>query len=179
MKNLHFEIEEKEHYCSIHLVNCEWLKFKNKTKAKKFVRKYKKVILDNVRILNSIQPQINQLYRQNILQLEEGIKRSVRQSLLAFDDRFEYIFKIFSPGNNNDFVLGNIEKSFDHLESAAFILFSFAKKYKNYSLKASTRPILKNLELLYKQYKKDRKSLKVDMAYVDDKEIPTLKIQVG
>ena len=54
------EYQEKH---TIYLGNGEWLKHKSKTFLKSYLRTYKKVLLDNVRILNSYNSQIYALYR--------------------------------------------------------------------------------------------------------------------
>lgn len=179
MKKIEMEIWNDEHFSSVHLGNGEWLKFKNKTKAEKFVRKYRRVILDNVKLMNVLQPQINLLYRQNILQLDESTKRSIGFYLKNYDERFEYIFKIFSSGNQNSFVFQNIDNCFEHLHSSISLLYSFSKKYKHYALKDATRPILKNLEMLYGQYDQDKRNLRIDETYLEVKEVKPLKLKVS
>ena len=54
------EYQEKH---TIYLGNGEWLTHKSKTFLKSYLRTYKKVLLDNVRILNSYNSQIYALYR--------------------------------------------------------------------------------------------------------------------
>lgn len=168
MKNLDFEITYHDTRYEVHLGNKEWLYFKNITRAQKFVRKYKAIIKDNVGILNSLQPQINLLYRQNIFHFDPMTQRQLSEKLKFFDERFEYIFKSYSPGNKNAFIFSSIGSCFEYLKDCAKILYAFAKKYKNYVLISMIRPLLKNLDMLKVQMESDKYDLFVKNGYVKD-----------
>lgn len=168
MKSLDFEIfpdKDDPSLFSVHLGSGKWFKFKNITKAETFVRKYKAVIRDNVGILNTLQPHINSLYRQNILHFDPKTQRAVSESLREFDFRFEYIFKSFSPGNKNTFIFSNIEVCLVCLQESSKVLYSFAKRYKHYGLKSSILPIIKNLDMIEKQITSDKHELLVKNGY--------------
>ena len=72
MKQLYFEISEYKKKYRIHLGIGNYLTFKNKTDANNFLRKYKRLIRDNVSILNVSQPLVNQVFRNNYFQLSES-----------------------------------------------------------------------------------------------------------
>lgn len=179
MKKITLEIDVHEHNTTVHLGNGEWLKFKNKTKAEKFIRKYKQVLGDNISLLNVLQPQINLIYRQNILQLDDSTQRSVQYYLKSYDERFDFIYRNYSEGNQNAFVFSNIENCFEHLNSSASLLYSFGKLHKNYTLKNAVKPILKNLKILFSTYQADKRSLNVDNSYMNIKEVKPLKLKVS
>lgn len=168
MKSLDFEIAEDINdpsLFSVHLGSGKWFKFKNITKAETFVRKYKAVIRDNVGILNTLQPHINSLYRQNILHFDIKTQKIVSESLRDFDLRFDFIFKSFSPGNKNTFIFSNIEVCLVLLQESSQALYSFAKRYKHYGLKSSILPIIKNLDMIEKQMSLDKNELFVKNGY--------------
>ena len=165
MRKLDFEISQKEDLFTVHLGNGEWLSFENRTRAETFVRKYKNVIQDNVGMLNLMQPQLNAMYRQNIMSLDSTTQRRISQDLMDFENRFEYIFGTFSSGNQNVFIFQNIGTCLEALSNVARLLYDYAKRYKHYGLKISVLPIIKNLEMIEKQMNQDRKTLFVDNGY--------------
>lgn len=165
MKSISIEILQENDLFLIHLGNSQWLRFENITKAEAFVRKYKKVIRDNVGILNFLQPQLNALYRQNIMSLDPVTQRKASEELKTFDNRFEYVFQKYSAGNQNAFVFLNITTCFVCLYDLTNILYDYSKRYKQYGLKQSLLPILKNLDLLDKQMEIDRRNLFIQYDY--------------
>ena len=165
MRKLDFEIKEQGNRHTVHLGNGEWLNFENRTRAETFVRKYKNVIQDNVGMLNLMQPQLNSMYRQNIMSLDSSTQRRISQDLMTFEKRFEFIFGTFSSGNQNAFIFQNIGTCLEALSNVARLLYDYAKRYKHYGLKISVLPIIKNLELIEKQMYQDKKNLFVDNGY--------------
>jgi hypothetical protein len=165
MRKLEFQVSQKEDFFTVHLGNGEWLKFNNRTKAETFVRKYKNVIQDNVGMLNLMQPQLNALYRQNIMSLDDTTQRRISQELMTFEKRFDFIFGTFSPGNQNSFIFQNIDTCLGALCETSRLLYDYAKRYKHYGLKISILPIIKNLEIIERQLNLDKKNLFVNNGY--------------
>ena len=179
MKKLDLEVIQKSKGQYIIHLGRGSLVFKSHAKAVAYLTKYRRVLKDSVEMLNVIQPQINALYRQNILMLDEDTQRAISFELKAFDERFDYIFKSFSPGNKNAMVFSNIQNCFDSLESCLSLLYHFSKVHKVYSLKATCRPLLKNLEGVNNQFLKDKHSLEVIEGYVKEVKVQPLKKHVS
>ena len=170
MKQLYLELTEYRNKYRIHLGNGSWLTFENKTQAAKFLRKYKRIIRDNVNMLNLLQPNVNQLYRQTYFQLSERDINHYKRLFHGFDDRFTFIFKKFSSGNRNAFVFQNIQTCFNILIEIVESLHVFGQKSKNYNLTTNTRPLLKHLEALNDTLSNDKRNL-----FMNDKNVIELK----
>lgn len=175
MKQLDLEILSYRKKFRIHLGSGQWLTFDTKTSAEKFLRKYKRVLNDNVKMLNLLQPNVNALFRQSYFQLGSAQVRKIYEHLNDYDDRFEYIFKSFSSGNKNAFVFSNINSCFDSLLQIVEELHVFAQRYKNFNITCQTTPLLKHLQYLQSSFNADKRCLLVNEAYKKVKQLQPIR----
>ncbi len=179
MLKLNLELIQERNRFSIHLGGGKWLYFDNKTVANNYLRQYKRVLRDNVTMLNVLQPDINQMYRANYLFLPEDLIRSVSCQFSLFDEGFNRIWKVYSPGNKNAFVFKNVNTCFYSLISICEQLFLFAQTSKNYVLQAQIKPLLKHIRGLSSQFSNDISSLDITEDYLNVRQIKTLKLKVN
>lgn len=159
MKQLDLEITENKNRYQMHLGNGKFLTFDNKTQAKKHQLKLKRILRENVKMLNFIQPNINSLYRQSYFQLKQAEILEYTDKFHSYDERFDYIFKSFSSGNKNAFVFSNINNCYDLLIEITEKLHVFAQRYKNYSLLSQTSPIINHLKILQQSFNNDKRAI--------------------
>lgn len=159
MKQLDLEIFKHRNKYQIHLGNGKFLIFDTKTAAKKHCDKMKKLIRDNVRMLNVLQPNINQIYRSSYFQMKPREIRDLKEQFYSFDNRFDYIFGCFSSGNKNAFIFSNIESCFSILINITTDLHCFAQRYKNYNVTSQTSPLLNHLQFLKSSFSNNKRSL--------------------
>lgn len=165
MKQIKIDITYHRKRYRIHLGNGQTLFFDTKTKAEKYRRKYKRIIKDNVYMLNLIQPNVNQLFRQSYFQMDVRDIRHIKQLFHNFDERFDYIFKTFSSGNQNAFVFQNIDTCFFYLSEITKQLHLFGQTHKNYGLTVQTRPLLKQLQYLEETFNNDKRAIRLNDSY--------------
>ena len=159
MKQLYLEITKYRKKYRVHLGNGNWLTFNNKTEANNFLRKYKRVIRDNVSILNITQPTINQVFRNSYFQFSERDINYYHGLFHSYDDRFKYIFKRFSPGNSNAFIFQNINTCYHILIEIVESLHSFGQRGKNYGITNITKPLLLQLNQQLQSLEADKRSM--------------------
>jgi len=169
MKNIIIELNfsPSKNYL-IHLGGQEWLNFKSKHFVEEFIRKYKSVLIDNIRYLSSFQSEIYQLYRNYYFVFDDRTERQILASLHNFDDRFGFIFQEYSKGNQNAFSFNNISYCFATAVDTLSLMKDFAKVYKEYSLKNQVFAKLKILIELEKIFEIDKHSLIVNESYKND-----------
>jgi hypothetical protein len=175
MKQFNLEISQQKKQFLIHLGNGQWLKFDNKTRAEKYRRKYKRILKDNVYMLNLLQPNVNQLFRQSYFQMNHFEIRQIKELLQNFDDRFDYIFKNFSSGNQNAFVFQNIDTCFYCLLETTKQIHIFGQKHKNYNLTAQTKPLIKHLQYLLDSFNQDKTAIRLNDSYTKVKSLNSSK----
>ncbi|NQW37058.1 MAG: hypothetical protein HQ471_08640 [Flavobacteriales bacterium] len=161
---LHLNFSLRQKY-TIHLGNVGWLSFKSKRFADDFLRQYKSLLTDNVRYLISYHSEINSLHKNFYLDLDFETSLKIKKQLHNFDNRLEYVFCEFSKGNANSMVFSNIDYCFACLIDSLNLLFDYAKRYKNYSLKNQSRSKIKILYNLEKLFDEDKHSLKINFDY--------------
>ena len=169
MKQLHFEISLSEYNepHTIYLGNKEWLKHKSKTFLKLYVRTYKKVIQDDVRILNSYNSQIYALYRIFIFDLSDVEVEHVTECFQRFNKSFNWMFDNIG-GCQNSIIFSKINQCIFSSLDVLRILRTHAQTHKNYSLKNQAESYLKMITDFQKQYENDRRSLDLDRDYTKD-----------
>lgn len=176
MKKLHVKISfTKQKKYTVHLGNCEWLESKSKTFIKLHIRKYKRVIEDNVSMLSTLQSNAYELYRLYYLNLNNKISRKTKESLHLFDDSFDFIFKKFTDGNTS-FVFSSIENCYFILLETLGILKEFARSYKIYSLSHQCSTLLKHIDCLYNNFIEDKYNLQSDISYLNVKSMRVIHL---
>jgi len=100
---------------------------------------------------------------------------NLTDSLNNINTRFNFIFKQFSEGSNNHFVIRNVQASLasivDFLSDLKFV----AQGYKNYSLLSQLKPLLKVFSIMERQLCKDINSLDLDFSYDELRSLKSLK----
>ncbi len=166
MKQLSLEINfSHTNKQTVYLSNCEWLQFKSQVFVKNWIKKYKRLINDNVKILNVSTSNINHLYRTFYFEIDLATSYKVVQQLNEINTRFDYIFKSFSQGNQNAMVFQNIENIICKLIDVSLLLKDYAHTHKNYSLKNQVTAHIKLLSSIEAEYHKDKLSLNLNDAY--------------
>ncbi len=179
MKQIKIEVsfsERKKH--SIHIDYCEWLHLENKAFADKFVTEYKKLINDNVKILNNTVGNIYLLYRNFYFEIDSPyIDNLIVSEFNDINKRFSLVFTQFSEGNGK-FVFDSIERIFSQSIKICEILKAYAQKKKHYALNSQTSAYLKLLADMLNVYEVNKRDLKVSRTYEDiDKTIINYKFQ--
>lgn len=166
MKDLVLEINfSQNNKQTVHIGNCEWLHFKSKVFVKDWLKKYKRLINDNVKVLNVTTSNINNLYRTFYFEIDLLTSIKVVENLNEVNKRFDFIFKSFSKGNQNAMVFQNIETIICNLIDVCLFLKDYSNTYKNYSLKNQINAHIKLLSSIESDYHKDKQSLNLNDSY--------------
>ena len=144
---------------SIHIGNCEWLEFKNKRFVRDYKVRYKRMLIDNVGVINNLYIQSFMLYRSNYFQFSERTIRNLDEHFIDFLTDFNMIFKRYSVGNNNAFVLQKIDLCFDCITNSLDLLKNHAQLHKNYMLRSQVNTLIKMIGDLENKYNKDKSDL--------------------
>jgi len=169
MKTLKIEVSFfKNQKQEIHLGNCEWLKLKSKTYTKQYLRKYKKVLLDNIRIINSYHLQAYTLYRTYYFDLDHRTTRRVEEAFNDFSESYSLIFKSYSSGNHNAFMFNRIDTTISMLSDAVLILKRHAQQHNNYSIKHSTNTLLKMIVDFNNKFEIQKRDLNLSRTYANE-----------
>lgn len=123
-----------------------YFEFRSKKRCQRFLATYRVLVTDHARVLRSLQGNIYTLYSLYYFELPDHIEYKIKDSLQEFDNRFAYVFKDFTPGNNNHFVMHNLDTCFRNLEDTLMKLKQFAQKSKHYSLINQSSALLLSLE---------------------------------
>ncbi|NER13549.1 hypothetical protein GWK08_08885 [Leptobacterium flavescens] len=160
MKNIKFELSfSKQRKYELYLGFGDRLISKNKKKLERYLSTYKAVIKDNVYLLAQNQSQIESIYWDYYMQFDSSTQRIVQYELNNFKDRFDYIFKTFSRGNQNAFVFRNITSCFDSQMTCLQALKEFSFKYKIANLKQKVTALIKHHESLEQVFELERHRL--------------------
>lgn len=133
--------------------------FEKITQAQNYVRQYRKKLTDYILALNALQPQINTLYRQNIVQLDSQTLTDCQIYLRNFDDSFLKVFELYSTGNRSGFVHSHLANCFKSLENAIASLLAYAHKNKNYGLKTALVPLQNTFTLIDRDFSTNREKM--------------------
>lgn len=161
---LEFTFSKSRKYC-VHVGHMQWLEFETKRFVQNYLREYKKLLMDNIRLVNNIYSQSHQLYRLFYFELDDSTCFKLENINQSISERWSFVFKTFSEGNQNAFVFGNIEKIMMLNEDFLLTLKNHAQKYKNTSLTSQINPLIKQLEVIEKSYMDDKLSLKLNTSY--------------
>lgn len=160
MKTITIEVNYfKNQNHSIHIGNCEWLEFKNKRFVRDYIVRYKRMLIDNVGVINNLYTQSFMIYRSNYFQFSERTIRNLDEHFIDFMKDFNMIFKRYSKGNNNAFVLQKIDLCFDGITNSLGVLKNHAQLHKNYMLRSQVNTLIKMIGDLEHRYNKDKSDL--------------------
>ena len=157
------EYQEKH---TIYLGNGEWLTHKSKTFLKSYLRTYKKVLLDNVRILNSYNSQIYALYRTFYFDLSNIEIDQFNQCNKTFNKQFNWMFDN-RGGCQNSIIFSKISSCISILLDALYILKNHSQLNKNYSLKNQSTAYIKMIEDFKDKYETEKHSLQLSRPSAD------------
>ncbi|CAH8285887.1 hypothetical protein EV196_106134 [Mariniflexile fucanivorans] len=158
------EYQEKH---TIYLGQGEWLKHKSKTFLEAYLRTYKKVLLDNVKILNSYNSQIYTLYRAFFFDLSDIEVERVSNIFAEFNKQFNWMFDNIG-GCQNSIIFSKINTCIFISLDILYILQSHAQTHKNYSLKNQAEAYIKMLENFNEKYESEKNSLDVNRNYAQN-----------
>jgi hypothetical protein len=163
MQSLKIEVNFfKNQSHSIYIGNCEWLFFKNKRYVRDYLVRYKRMLIDNVRVINNLNIQIYTIYRHNYFQFSPRITRDLDNLFKEFIDDYNMIFKNYSTGNNNAFVLQRIQQCYNFNNNCLEILKRHSQRYKNYPLNEQVKTISKILTELQSKFNSDKRDLSLE-----------------
>lgn len=166
MKQLKISISLSQYHenPTIYLGNVEWLKHKSQSFLKKYVRTYKKVLLDNVRIINSYNAQIYTLYRTFYFDLSDIDVHNFNQYNNDFNTSFNWMFDN-RGGCQNSIIFSKIDSCISTSLKMLYILLEHGQLHKNYSLKNQAESYIKMIENFDERYNSDKRSLNLERNY--------------
>ena len=153
---LYFSRERKYH---ISLDRYSYINFKTKLEAENYLRKFRKVLRENVSQLQVINSQVYTLYSLNYLQFDALTTEKIDENFSIFGKTYHRIFYTFSQGNQTTFVFKNIDFCFSILLDIVYGLRDYGQKHKNYVLTNQSRSNLKFIKALQKEYNLDKKNV--------------------
>ena len=151
----------------------EELKFPNKTVAKAYSFKLKRLIKETIISVSSIQSTIYSCYRSNYLYLPNKISHTILNNIQAFDFKIDFVFKEYSTGNSS-FVFHSISYLINTLYASIMILREYANTYKVHYLKNEMNAMFNTLELIEKEF--NNKRLDLDMCFATKKRCKVVPI---
>lgn len=169
MKQLKLEISLSE-YNEKHFIyvgNRERLEHFSKRFLETYLRTFKKVILDNVRILNLQNAQIYNLYRTFYFDLSGIEVERISNEFEQFNKNFNWMFDNIG-GNQNQIVFSKIDRCINICIDILQILKGHAQTHKNYSLKNQAESLLKLFNDFYDKFESERRSLDLNRDYTKD-----------
>jgi hypothetical protein len=149
------EYQEKH---TIYLGDGEWLKHQSKTFLKLYLRTYKKVLLDNVRILNSYNSQIYTLYRTFYFDLSDIEIHEINGCITNFNSQFNWMFDN-TGGCQNSIIFSKINSCIEISLDTLNLLKNHGQHHKNYSLKNQAEAYIKMIENFKEKYESEKHSL--------------------
>lgn len=152
---------------TIYLGGGEWLKHKSKTFIKLYLRTYKKVLLDNVKILNSYNSHIYTLYRTFYFDLSNIEVERINQCFITFNKNFNWIFDNIG-GCQNSIIFSKINSCIAILFDTLKILQKHAQVHKNYSLRNQSEAFIKMMMNFEEKYESEKNSLELNRNYIKD-----------
>lgn len=149
------------------------LKFPNKTIAKAYSFKLKKLIKETIISVSSIQSTIYNCYRSNYLYLPNNVSHHVLKNIQNFDFKIDFVFKEYSTGNGS-FVFHSISYLINTLYASIMIFKEYANTYKVHYLKNEMNAMFNTLELIEKEFNKKR--LDLDMCFTTKNRFKVIRI---
>jgi hypothetical protein len=163
MKELAIEVKyHKNQNHTIHIGNCEWLEFKSKRFVRDYIVRYKRMLKDNIGVVETLQTKVYQLYRENYFQLSNKTNRDIRRMFIDYLIEFDMIFKRYSKDNHNAFFLKKIDLCFSIIYSVLDLLKTHAQKHKNYLLNNQVGFLYKMIDTQEKCYEKEKRDLTLE-----------------
>jgi hypothetical protein len=164
------EYQEKH---TIYLGDGQWLKHRSKTFLKLYLRTYKKVLLDNIRILNSYNSQIYTLYRTFYFDLSDLDIHQVNECFTNFNNQFNWMFDNIG-GCQNSIIFSKINSCIEISLDTLRILKNHSHKNKNYSLKNQSEAYIKMIQNFQEKYETEKHSLNLKRNYAS-KDLKVIK----
>lgn len=177
MKTPSIEINfSKQKSIEILFGNNDTIKFPNKTLAKAFHFKLKRLVKDNVISLSNVQAQVYACYRENYLYFPLNIGYKILSSIQIFDNRLDFVFKKYSHGNGV-FVFRALEQLYSSLLNSISIMLEYGQKYKSFALKNQMNALTNILELLEKDFYIKRQDL--ELCYSPKRKMKVIKLKAA
>ena len=149
---------------TIYLGDCEWLHFKNKRYVRDYLVRYKRMLKTHVGVINNLNVQAYSLFRGNYSQLNFNTRIHLNGLFGDYMAEFEMIFRRYSPGNQNAFMLGRIEACYQNVLSCVIVLKEHAQKNKNYALRDQVNILIKMTEDELERFGIDKRDLNLHTA---------------
>jgi len=128
MKKIRLDISEYKGKYRVYVGSGAYFEFRSIRQCKKFLATYRVLVTDHARVLRGMQCNVYTLYSLYYFELPDLIEYRIKNALQEFDNRFAYVFKDFTKGNNNHFVMHNLDSCFRNLEDTLLNLKHFAQK---------------------------------------------------
>lgn len=148
--------------------------FPNKTIAKAYSFKLKRLIKETIIMLSNFQSEIYKSYRSFYLYLPNSTSIKLLNHIRNFDFKIDFVFKTYSKGNGA-FLFHSIQYLFNTLNACLMLLKDYAMRYKAFSLKNEVEAIFNQLDLLEKDFSK--KKMDLDMCFSAKRKIKVINIQ--
>ena len=143
----------------------------NRKKLEKYLVEFKRIFKDNMRVLLSLQAQVNQLHKVFYFELNESSHFEIQRALADFEFNFNWIFK--GQSSRNYIATGKMTVCINVLIDAVDTMLYFARTNKHYSLKHQAESLRKMLYELQYSYERDKTALDLDLEY--KRVVPPLK----
>jgi hypothetical protein len=114
-----------------------------------------------VRVINSLYRLSFDLYRDNYFQLSDGLIRELDREFVSSLTDFNMIFKRYSSGNNNAFVLRRISVCYNNTSRVLLLLKGHGQRNKNYALIGQVTTYLKMLDDSNRNFELDKRDLRL------------------
>jgi hypothetical protein len=174
MKNPTIQVSfSKNKNIEISLGNNEMIKFPNKTLAKAFQFKLKRLIKDNIISLSNLESQIYNCYRENYLYFPSITGRKILNNIQAFDNKIDFVFKEYSQGNGG-FVFHSLDHLFAFINNSIDLMTEYAQKYKSFALKNQMYALTNLVEMLEKDF--HLKKLDLELCYAPKRKLKVIKL---
>ncbi|MBP0902380.1 hypothetical protein ACFSKN_02030 [Mariniflexile gromovii] len=161
---IEFSLSEYNEKHTIYLGDSNFIKHHSKTFLKKYLSTYKKVLLDNVRIINNYNAQIYCLYRNFYFDLSEIEVQNISSLFDNFNKQFNWMFDNLG-GCQNSIIFSKINHCIYTNIDILQILKSHSHTNKNYSLKNQSESLLKMISDFQETYERNKKSLDLNRDY--------------
>tara|TARA_Y100000782_G_scaffold102462_1_gene118863 strand:- start:301 stop:876 length:576 start_codon:yes stop_codon:yes gene_type:complete len=143
----------------------------NRKKLEKYLVEFKRIFKDNMRVLLSLQSQVNQLHKVFYFELNESSHFEIQRALADFEFNFNWIFK--GESSRNYIATGKMSVCIGLLIDCVDTMLNFARTNKHYSLKHQSESLRKMLYELQYSYERDKTALDLDLDY--KRVVPPLK----
>ncbi|TMU56485.1 hypothetical protein [Flagellimonas algicola] len=162
MDKLRFEINFHRKRYSIYIDRTAHHRFKNKTQAQNFIKKFREVIHDNVLVLGNIYGQLQVIKQQHYQFFDSRMKDKVKGTCDSFEKSYHWIYRNWA---GSDVQFTQINVSFMHVHDFIMSLKRYAQRNKQRVLLANLYAIEKTYTIISRSYDRDIQGLTDGVSY--------------